>query len=282
MRIALCEQGSGEARRRCEIAAGVRGRGGVRGRFAPERLTIKLRYSPSIWKQAAPQNSISNSILGIFSFSAKAVEACGDHVPSQRVPNSEAPFYAISHMYGRYTKPPSWRNLAKRPTLQRGSRDAAECADAGCTGATGTRGYGGCAGAAVLGCGRGVPLKTAVESSPWTERGAPKSALTHQKQTPFSSLEKKFKQRVAPCGARARVQVGIRTMVEPVWIHTPSLAPVSLPFTMLGPLPCAHLAQNPPSRCDPNAVFYPDLRHREVPVGPEHLLTADAPAASRT
>ena len=78
VRIALCEQGSGEARRRCEIAAGVRGRGGVRGRFAPERLTIKLRYSPSIWKQAAPQNSISNSILGIFSFSAKAVEACGD------------------------------------------------------------------------------------------------------------------------------------------------------------------------------------------------------------
>ena len=65
-------------------------------------------------------------------------------------------------------------------------------------------------------------------------------------------------------GARARVQVGIRTEVEPVWIHTPSLAPVSLPFTMLGPLPCAHLAQNPPSRCDPNAVFYPDLRHREA------------------
>lgn len=95
VRIALCEQGSGEARRRCEIAAGVRGRGGVRGRFAPERLTIKLRYSPSIWKQAAPQNSISNSILGIFSFSAKAVEACGDHVPSQRVPNSDVPFYAI-------------------------------------------------------------------------------------------------------------------------------------------------------------------------------------------
>ena len=79
MRIALCEQGSGEARRRCEIAAGVRGRGGVRGRFAPERLTIKLRYSPSIWKQAAPQNSIWNSILGIFSFSVKAVEACRDY-----------------------------------------------------------------------------------------------------------------------------------------------------------------------------------------------------------
>ena len=65
-------------------------------------------------------------------------------------------------------------------------------------------------------------------------------------------------------GARARVQVGIRTEVEPVWIHTPSLAPVSLPFTMLGPLPCAHLAQNPPSRCDSNAVFYPDLRHGDA------------------
>ena len=64
------------------------------------------------------------------------------------------PLSMLSLMYGRYTKPPSWRNLAKRPTLQRGSRDAAECADAGCTGATGTRGYGGCAGAAVLGCGR--------------------------------------------------------------------------------------------------------------------------------
>ena len=125
-----------------------------------------------------------------------------------------APFI-LSLMYDRYTKPPSWRNLAKRPTLQRGSRDAAECADAGCTGATGTRGYGGCAGAAVLGCGRGVPLKTAVESSPWTERGAPKSALTHQKQTPFSSLEKKFKQRVAPWlgGVRPRLQaLGLRLL----------------------------------------------------------------------
>ena len=109
------------------------------------------------------------------------------------------PLSMLSLMYGRYTKPPSWRNLAKRPTLQRGSRDAAECADAGCTGATGTRGYGGCAGAAVLGCGRSVPLKTAVESSPWTERGAPKSALTHQKQTPFSSLKKKIKHGVAAC-----------------------------------------------------------------------------------
>ena len=98
VRIALCEQGSGEARRRCEIAAGVRGRGGVRGRFAPERLTIKLRYSPSIWKQAAPQNSISNSILGIFSFSAKAVEACGDHIPVQSGANSGSPFHTISHV----------------------------------------------------------------------------------------------------------------------------------------------------------------------------------------
>ena len=63
-------------------------------------------------------------------------------------------------------------------------------------------------------------------------------------------------------GARARVQVGIRTEVEPVWIHTPSLAPVSLPFTMLGPLPCAHLAQNPPSRWDPTGLFYPVSKHR--------------------
>ena len=109
-----------------------------------------------------------------------------------------APFI-LSLMYDRYTKLPSWWNLAKRPTLQRGSRDAAECADAGCTGATGTRGYGGCAGAAVLGCGRSVPLKTAVKPSPWTERGAPKSALTHPKQTPFSSLEIFFKRRVAAC-----------------------------------------------------------------------------------
>ena len=75
-------------------------------------------------------------------------------------------------------------------------------------------------------------------------------------------------------GARARVQVGIRTEVEPVWIHTPSLAPVSLPFTMLGPLPCAHLAQNPPSRCDPNAVFYPDLRHRETRSAEPNVLNS--------
>ena len=44
-------------------------------------------------------------------------------------------------------------------------------------------------------------------------------------------------------GARARVQVGIRTEVEPVWGHTPSLAPISLPSAALGLLPCAHLAQ---------------------------------------
>ena len=118
------------------------------------------------------------------------------------------PLSMLSLMYGRYTKPPSWRNLAKRPTLQRGSRDAAECADAGCTGATGTRGYGGCAGAAVLGCGRGVPLKTAVESSPWTERGAPKSALTHQKQTPFFSSSGKSKSTNAPCTERHAARDG--------------------------------------------------------------------------
>ena len=44
-------------------------------------------------------------------------------------------------------------------------------------------------------------------------------------------------------GARARVQVGIRTEVEPVWGHTPSIAPISLPSAALGLLPCAHLAQ---------------------------------------
>ena len=78
------------------------------------------------------------------------------------------------------------------------SSQGSTSADAGCTGATGTRGYGGCAGAAVLGCGRGVPLKTVVESSPWTERGAPKSALTHQKQTPFFSSSGKSKSTNAP------------------------------------------------------------------------------------
>ena len=63
-------------------------------------------------------------------------------------------------------------------------------------------------------------------------------------------------------GARARVQVGIRTMVEPVWNQTPSLAPVSLPFAVLGPLPCAHLAQNPPSLRRPTGLFTPDSKHR--------------------
>ena len=99
VKFACGEQGLGRAVPRSRRSSWCKGRSGVRGRFAPERLTIKLRYSPSIWKQAAPQNSISNSILGIFSFSAKAVEACGDHVPSQRVPNSDASFYAISHVW---------------------------------------------------------------------------------------------------------------------------------------------------------------------------------------
>ena len=63
-------------------------------------------------------------------------------------------------------------------------------------------------------------------------------------------------------GARARVHVGIRTEVEPIWSHPPSLAPVSLPSAALEPLPCAHLAQNPPSLWMPNGVFYPVLRHR--------------------
>ena len=68
-------------------------------------------------------------------------------------------------------------------------------------------------------------------------------------------------------GARARVQVGIRTMVEPVWNQTPSLAPVSLPFAVLGPLPCAHLAQNPPSLRRPTGLFTPDSKHRGIPQG---------------
>ena len=71
-------------------------------------------------------------------------------------------------------------------------------------------------------------------------------------------------------GARARVQVGIRTEVEPVWIHTPSLAPVSLPFAVLGPLPCAHLAQNPPSLRRPTGLFTPDSKHRVVSHGTVH------------
>ena len=74
-------------------------------------------------------------------------------------------------------------------------------------------------------------------------------------------------------GARARVQVGMRTEVEPVWNQPPSLAPVSLPFAVLGPLPCAHLAQNPPSRCDPNGVFYPVLRHRGWTLDGEYTPT---------
>ena len=66
-------------------------------------------------------------------------------------------------------------------------------------------------------------------------------------------------------GARARVQVGMRTEVEPVWNQPPSLAPVSLPFAVLGPLPCAHLAQNPPSLRRPTGLFTPDSKHREPP-----------------
>ena len=96
--------------------------------------------------------------------------------------------FILSRMYDRYTKLSPWRNLAKRSTPPHGSRDAAECADAGCRGATGTQRYGGCAGAAVLGCGRSVPLKTAVESSPWTEREAPKSTLTASGRRHFSPL----------------------------------------------------------------------------------------------
>ena len=39
--------------------------------------------------------------------------------------------FILSRIYDRYTKAPSWRNLAKHPTPRRGSGDAAECADAG-------------------------------------------------------------------------------------------------------------------------------------------------------
>ena len=76
-------------------------------------------------------------------------------------------------------------------------------------------------------------------------------------------------------GARARVHVGIRTEVEPIWSHPPSLAPVSLPSAALEPLPCAHLAQNPPSLWMPNGVFYPVLRHRE------HALSSSGAATSK-
>ena len=74
------------------------------------------------------------------------------------------------------------------------------------------------------------------------------------------------------------VQVGIRTEVEPIWSHPPILAPVSLPSAALEPLPCAHLAQNPPSLWMPNGVFYPVLRHRDAPTT---LTTTSATRNSR-
>ena len=134
-----------------------------------------------------PQNSICISILVIFSFSTNCRqglhELCTCAIRCKFcLPDS----YYLASMIGilRLLPGGTWPNtlhhdvgLGMRPNVQMRA----------CRGATGTEWYGGCAGAVVLGCGRSVPLKTAVESSPTPQRLGSKSSSTHPEQTPWLS-----------------------------------------------------------------------------------------------
>ena len=57
MRFARREQGWGRVRRRCKSSSWRKVRGGVRGRTAPGRRTVKLRYFASSCAKVATENS---------------------------------------------------------------------------------------------------------------------------------------------------------------------------------------------------------------------------------
>jgi len=114
----------------------------------------------------------SASSAGVHKAEVEAVEVGTDHVPSQRVPISGPPFYAISHAWQIWraaflAEPGQTPHIT---TWVYGCRRLFRC---GCAGAVRREGYGGSAWAVVLGHGRGAPLKTAVvcSSSPqhWSQ-----------------------------------------------------------------------------------------------------------------
>ena len=57
-----------------------KGRSGVRGRFATERRTVKLRYLASSCEMVSTKNSVSGSRLGTFRFSRSTVSCQTNHV----------------------------------------------------------------------------------------------------------------------------------------------------------------------------------------------------------
>ena len=65
------EQGWGRVRRRCKSSSWRKVRGGVRGRTAPGRRTVRLRYFASSCAKVATENSTSGSSLGTFSSSQR-------------------------------------------------------------------------------------------------------------------------------------------------------------------------------------------------------------------
>ena len=71
VRFARREQGWGRVRRRCKSSSWRKVRGGVRGRTAPGRRTVKLSYFASSCAKVATENSTSGSSLGTFSSSQR-------------------------------------------------------------------------------------------------------------------------------------------------------------------------------------------------------------------
>ena len=67
VKFACGEQGLGRAGERSKRSSWCKGRSGVRGRFATERRTVKLRYLASSCEKVSTKNSISGSRLGTLS-----------------------------------------------------------------------------------------------------------------------------------------------------------------------------------------------------------------------
>jgi len=73
VKFACSEQGLGRAGERSKRSSWCKGRSGVRGRFATERRTVKLRYLASSCEKVSTKNSICGSRLGTFRLSRSTV-----------------------------------------------------------------------------------------------------------------------------------------------------------------------------------------------------------------
>ena len=80
MKFACSEQGLGRAVARSRRSSWCKGLNGVRGRTAPERRTVKLRYFASSCEKVSTKNSICGSRLATVRFSRSTVSCQTNHV----------------------------------------------------------------------------------------------------------------------------------------------------------------------------------------------------------